>query len=47
MGRMDQTAYRCVCAPLTMNLLHVIVLMVHVTVNLATLEDSVTYWVNN
>ena len=42
---MDQTAYGCVCAPLTTNLLHVIALMAHAIVNLATLGDSVISWV--
>ena len=42
---MDQIAYRCVCAPLTTNLLPATALMVHVTVSLATLGDSVISWV--
>ena len=46
MEHMDQIAYSYVCALLTMNLLHVIVPMVHVTVNQATLGDSVMSWVS-
>ena len=45
MGHMDQIAYKRVCVHPIMNLLHVIVLMVHVLVSLAILGDSVISWV--
>lgn len=46
MGHTDRIACKYACAHLIMNLLHVIVLMVHVTVNQAILEDSVISWVS-